>query len=191
MTNILLDTWATTMWRACWQGGLIVLVVWSICRSLPSMPARFQCWLWRLAILKFMVALGTRADRAIGKQFIVECRVHEKLRAIAFGADLLDQFRSKAVSKRNIDHHQVRLEFHDSPQRGGDVVRPLLDFRIQFRPQQARQPLSNDRVVVDQQDLGSREGPTDRHACFTGGLSRPRPRSIRGGWFRNIQSGEF
>ncbi len=45
--NILLDTWATTMWRACWQGGLVVLVVWSICRLIPSMPARFQCWLWR------------------------------------------------------------------------------------------------------------------------------------------------
>ena len=55
--NILLDTWATTMWRACWQGGLVVLVVWSICRLLPSMPARFQCWLWRLAVLKFVVVL--------------------------------------------------------------------------------------------------------------------------------------
>ena len=57
MMNILLDAWATTMWRACWQGGLVVLVVWSICRLIPSMPARFQCWFWRLAILKFMVAL--------------------------------------------------------------------------------------------------------------------------------------
>jgi hypothetical protein len=48
MMNLLLDAWATTMWRACWQGGLVVLVVWSICRLLSSMPARFQCWLWRL-----------------------------------------------------------------------------------------------------------------------------------------------
>ena len=55
--NVLLDTWAATMWRPCWQGGLVVLVVWSICRLLPSMPARCQCWLWRLAVLKFMVAL--------------------------------------------------------------------------------------------------------------------------------------
>ena len=37
------------MWRACWQGGLVVLAVWSICRLIPSMPARFQCWFWRLA----------------------------------------------------------------------------------------------------------------------------------------------
>ena len=70
--SILLDTWATTMWRACWQGGLVVLVVWSICRLLPSMPARFQCWLWRLAILKFMVvlvkghyALSSRANASL------------------------------------------------------------------------------------------------------------------------------
>ena len=37
--------------------SLVVLVVWSICLAIPSMPARFQCWLWRLAILKFMVVL--------------------------------------------------------------------------------------------------------------------------------------
>ena len=40
--NILLDTWATTMWRACWQGGLVVLVVWSIWRLIPSMTAMKQ-----------------------------------------------------------------------------------------------------------------------------------------------------
>ena len=53
----MLDGWTTTMWRACWQGGLVVVVVWSICRLIPSMPTRFQCWFWRLAVLKFVVAL--------------------------------------------------------------------------------------------------------------------------------------
>lgn len=57
MIDSMLDAWTTAMWRACWQGGLVVLVVWTICQLLPSMPARFQCWLWRLAILKFMVVL--------------------------------------------------------------------------------------------------------------------------------------
>ena len=33
--NILLDAWATTILRACWQGGLVVLVVWSIYRLIP------------------------------------------------------------------------------------------------------------------------------------------------------------
>ena len=57
MTNILLDAWAAGMWKACWQGSLVVLAVWLICRVIPSMPARCQCWLWRLAILKFIVVL--------------------------------------------------------------------------------------------------------------------------------------
>ncbi|MGO9112901.1 MAG: M56 family metallopeptidase [Thermoguttaceae bacterium] len=59
MTNpaILLDAWAATMWKACWQGSLVVLAVWLICLAIPSMPARCRCWLWRLAILKFMVVL--------------------------------------------------------------------------------------------------------------------------------------
>ena len=57
MTDLLLNAWATTMWKACWQGGLVVLAVWLICQVIPSMPARCRCWLWRLAILKFMVVL--------------------------------------------------------------------------------------------------------------------------------------
>jgi hypothetical protein len=54
---VLLDAWTTTMWRACWQGSLIVVAVWTICQLIPSMPARFQCWFWRLAILKFVAVL--------------------------------------------------------------------------------------------------------------------------------------
>ena len=55
MTDLLLDAWAAVMWKACWQGSLVVLAVWLICLAIPSMPARCQCWLWRLAILKFIV----------------------------------------------------------------------------------------------------------------------------------------
>src|SRR5271157_3295255 len=57
MTDLLLDAWAAVMWKACWQGSLVVLAVWLICLVIPSMPARCRCWLWRLAILKFMVVL--------------------------------------------------------------------------------------------------------------------------------------
>src|SRR5437868_6457390 len=53
----LVDAWSAAMWRASWQGGLVVLVVWAICSLVPRMPARVQCWLWRLAILKFAIAL--------------------------------------------------------------------------------------------------------------------------------------
>jgi beta-lactamase regulating signal transducer with metallopeptidase domain len=57
MTDLLFDTWAAVMWKACWQGSLVVLAVWLICLLIPSMPARCRCWLWRLAVLKFMVVL--------------------------------------------------------------------------------------------------------------------------------------
>jgi len=52
----LADAWAAAAWRAGWQGGLAALVVWSVCRLVPSVPARFQAWLWRLVVLKFAVA---------------------------------------------------------------------------------------------------------------------------------------
>lgn len=52
-----LDAWVASLGQACWQGGLLVLVVWAICRALRRMPARWQCWLWRLALLKFAVVL--------------------------------------------------------------------------------------------------------------------------------------
>ena len=51
------DAWGTAMVRASWQAGLLALVVWAVCRTVPSIPARFQAWLWRLALLKFVVAV--------------------------------------------------------------------------------------------------------------------------------------
>ena len=53
------------LWRATWQGSIGFLIVWLICGLLPRMPARFQCWLWRLALLKFMVVLLWRVPLAV------------------------------------------------------------------------------------------------------------------------------
>jgi beta-lactamase regulating signal transducer with metallopeptidase domain len=53
----LLDAWSANLWPACWQGGLVVFAIWTILRLLPSMPARCQCWFWRLGMLKFAVVL--------------------------------------------------------------------------------------------------------------------------------------
>jgi bla regulator protein blaR1 len=55
--SAILDAWAIALGRTCWQGSLVVLTVWTICRLFPSMPARFQCWFWRLAVLKFLMVL--------------------------------------------------------------------------------------------------------------------------------------
>jgi beta-lactamase regulating signal transducer with metallopeptidase domain len=57
----LVELWGAAFWRASLQGGLAVLAVWTVCRLAPSIPARFRCWLWRLAMLKFLVALAWAA----------------------------------------------------------------------------------------------------------------------------------
>ncbi len=49
--------WAEAVWRACWQGGLAILLVWGICRAFPRLPAGARCWLWRLAVAKLLLAL--------------------------------------------------------------------------------------------------------------------------------------
>ena len=48
--------WLASIWRACWQGGLALLVVWAVCRAGHRLPARAKCWLWRLAYVKLLVA---------------------------------------------------------------------------------------------------------------------------------------
>jgi beta-lactamase regulating signal transducer with metallopeptidase domain len=54
---LLIDVWAAAVWRACWQSSLVAVAVWTICGLFPTMPARFRAWLWRLAVLKFIVAM--------------------------------------------------------------------------------------------------------------------------------------
>ncbi len=43
--------------RACWQGGAAIGLVWGLVRLFPKLPVRLQCWLWRLAYLKLLIAL--------------------------------------------------------------------------------------------------------------------------------------
>jgi beta-lactamase regulating signal transducer with metallopeptidase domain len=51
------DMWTGAMARASWQGGLAVIGVWAFLRLAPRIPARIQCWLWRLAFLKLLISL--------------------------------------------------------------------------------------------------------------------------------------
>jgi len=55
--NNLLNVWGEAVWRASWQAGLAALMVWGLCRIAPKIPARVHSWLWRLVVLKFLVAL--------------------------------------------------------------------------------------------------------------------------------------
>jgi beta-lactamase regulating signal transducer with metallopeptidase domain len=57
MNGVWVDVWAAAMGRACWQGGLALLVVWGACAVLRRTAPAVKCWLWRLGYLKFLVAL--------------------------------------------------------------------------------------------------------------------------------------
>ncbi|MFN4178861.1 MAG: M56 family metallopeptidase [Armatimonadota bacterium] len=57
MLNAVADTWMNAMFRACWQGGIALALVWIIIRLFPKLPPSICCWLWRLAYLKLLVSL--------------------------------------------------------------------------------------------------------------------------------------
>jgi beta-lactamase regulating signal transducer with metallopeptidase domain len=50
-------TWAGAMWTACWQGGLVVLAVWGVCRLLPKLNPSVRQAMWWLACLKLVLGL--------------------------------------------------------------------------------------------------------------------------------------
>jgi len=52
-----IDAWADGMFRAVWQGGAALLLVWLACIALRRGSPALKCWLWRLGYLKFLVAL--------------------------------------------------------------------------------------------------------------------------------------
>jgi len=52
------QSWGEALWRASWQGGLALLVVFIATRCWRRMPPLLQVWLWRLAFLKVLVALA-------------------------------------------------------------------------------------------------------------------------------------
>lgn len=57
--------WAAAMSRACWQGGGAIVLAWALCRLLPRLSGPHQCWLWRLAYLKPLVAFFWTAPLAL------------------------------------------------------------------------------------------------------------------------------
>lgn len=48
--------WAPLLWRASWQGGMALLLVFAISRGVQNLPAYVRCWLWRLAFFKLLIA---------------------------------------------------------------------------------------------------------------------------------------
>jgi beta-lactamase regulating signal transducer with metallopeptidase domain len=52
----MIGEWMAAMVRASWQGAIAVALVWIVCKSVPRLPANIRCWLWRLALLKTLLA---------------------------------------------------------------------------------------------------------------------------------------
>jgi beta-lactamase regulating signal transducer with metallopeptidase domain len=50
------DLWSEAIWRASWQGGLAIMLVWTLTKAWQSMPPLLRCWLWRFVFIKFAVA---------------------------------------------------------------------------------------------------------------------------------------
>ncbi len=54
--NELSAAWAPLLWKASWQGGVALLLILVITRAVRKVPAHVQCWLWRLAFVKLLIA---------------------------------------------------------------------------------------------------------------------------------------
>ena len=50
------NTWIAAMGRASFEGAIAIGLAWLVCRSIPRLPASVRCWLWRLALLKMVLA---------------------------------------------------------------------------------------------------------------------------------------
>lgn len=57
--------WGAAMFRASWQGAMAVAVAWALVQTLARRSGRVQSWCWRLAVLKFAVALVVLVPLAV------------------------------------------------------------------------------------------------------------------------------
>lgn len=49
--------WGGALWRASWQGGIVLGLLWVICRLTPRLSPSVHVWLWRLGYAKLFIAL--------------------------------------------------------------------------------------------------------------------------------------
>jgi beta-lactamase regulating signal transducer with metallopeptidase domain len=50
------QAWLAAMGRASLEGAVAIGLVWLVCRTLPRISPNVRCWLWRLALLKMLLA---------------------------------------------------------------------------------------------------------------------------------------
>ncbi|HLK56925.1 MAG TPA: M56 family metallopeptidase, partial [Chthonomonadaceae bacterium] len=49
--------WGEAMWRTCWQGGVLALILWCVCQRWPRMPSTLRYGLWWMVCFKLLVGL--------------------------------------------------------------------------------------------------------------------------------------
>jgi len=49
--------WLDVLARASLQGGIALILAWCISRLLPRIPPAIKVWIWRIALLKLLIAL--------------------------------------------------------------------------------------------------------------------------------------
>ncbi len=55
--NAFAASWLAAFVRASWQGGLVIALLWLLCRLWPGLPPGPCCWLWRAAYVKLLLGL--------------------------------------------------------------------------------------------------------------------------------------
>lgn len=55
--NLIAGWWADALLRASIQGGVAVLLLWSVLKIARNLPPSLQVWAWRLILLKFFLTL--------------------------------------------------------------------------------------------------------------------------------------
>jgi len=49
--------WGAAMWRATWQGAIVLALAWAVCRLWPRMLPSLRSWLWRVVFLRLVLGL--------------------------------------------------------------------------------------------------------------------------------------
>ena len=79
-------------------------------------------------------------------------------------ADVFDQFQAGFSGQRQIGDHNVRVFARDESHRFGGGFRHAADHHVAFKFDSGRQPLANDRVIIDQENAKLRLGRRRRPA---------------------------
>jgi beta-lactamase regulating signal transducer with metallopeptidase domain len=57
-TESWVEPWSSAVWRASWQGSVLIALAWALLRRWKSISPRISCSIWRLICLKMLLAMA-------------------------------------------------------------------------------------------------------------------------------------